>query len=271
MFLARALDRLETHTIEPFIAPILSADRNMILIVQNNTPAWLTYNGAVLGWWKLRALRDNRAIAWRKAYPAEYLRYLDVLPKVYVTAVRRLAPHTWLVVPYSSVDAEQRGWLDCAPRVMHLVRDSIKHLDVLDVRILDDQLLYCCVTLRNLPPSDTVTVAKELILAYSAEVRHRAEMDAEMARRNSYQGRIVDSVEFMGAKVLDWSEAGEQIQVTWEWNGYRNTTTISRSLSVRSVGFCADGSDASHNLTSAVALLQEGVRQKHYAVYREEL
>ena len=271
MSLADALNRLETHRVEPFVAPILDADRNVILVVQNNTPSWLTYNGVQPGWWKLRAHRGNHAVVLGEAQPVEYCRYLDALPKIYVIAVHRLAPHTWLVVPYGAADASQRGWIDCAPRVMHLVRDSIKYLDVLDARILGDQLLYHQITLRNLPFSDTFIVAREMALAREDERRKQAIREAYEQQRNSLEHQLVDSVEFMGAQIVNWGESGENIQVTWEWNGYRNTTTVARSLSVQSVGFCADGSDAMHNLTSAVALLQEGVRQQHYAVYREEL
>lgn len=269
--LESALQRLETHVVQPFVAPILDAGHNKILVVQDDTPVWMHFNG-VPGWWVLEEYGTRRQAAIKcQAEPHQYLQYLEALPRVYVVAVCRLAPHTWLCVPYNAADAEQRGWTDCSPRPLHLVRHSVEYPNVLDARVLGTNLLYADVPMRNLPFNDTFLVAREIALRREEELRRQAIQEAYEAQRDSLEHQVTDSVEFMGAQVIDWAESGENIRVTWEWNGYRNTTTVTRSLSAQTVGFCTAGTDALHNLTSAVALLQEGVRQQHYAVYREEL
>jgi hypothetical protein len=267
MSLLEALERIERHEVHPFIAPILEDKTHRMLVFQDGLPIWFTTHTEP-GWVCFEP-RGNRAHPVRLASPHEYLEYLDNLPRIYVVSCFRFAPRTWAVIPYNPSDAMQRGWMNCEPRLLHLVRDSITPTDVLDARALGDNLLYGTVNMRGLRPEGAVgRAAQQIIMSHVEELARRTAEEERQERLSTLDGQVQDNVEFMGAQVVKWAEVGENIRVTWDWRGHTMTSTVQRDMSVETVGFCTAGTDRLHNLTSAVALLQEGVRRRHYAVER---
>ena len=66
---------------------------------------------------------------------------------------------------------------------------------------------------------------------------------------------------FVGAEFLGWHEAGEGYEVRWRHGGHEYRTRLRQDLQVESADICLDGTDLRHNLSSIVAVMEEGRRR----------
>lgn len=273
MSLASVIRRVSEHKALSFVCPILSAKTANVLVVQDDIPYKFKVSGAMVGWQYLVPASQHKATVTRAAQPREYIPYLTALPRFYVVALFRLEEHTWLVTPFNASDADQRGWEKAEPRPMHLVREAIQPLDVVDTRALGDTILYNQIDMRGLHAlsGPDAMRAQSLIAQHQDILQVKRAAKAQVASLATLEGQIEDSIGFMGGRVVTWAEVGESLHVTWEWEGRRLTTRVDRQLHVDSIGFCADGTGRTHNLTTAVALLQRAVHEDHYAAHHLDL
>jgi hypothetical protein len=302
MTLLDVLDRVSSHQPQPFIAPIPDADQVEVFTLQNNIPYRFEINTRDIdpGWWFMTpATQGYKAHVSRPAHPHEYLAYLSHLPRFYVIACYRVAQSAWLVVPFNASDAAQRGWRDGSPMLMHLVREAVRPFDVIDARALSDTLLFNSVAGLEIHNIETCRQAftgrnaislnqdwsnafvllwerRKLLEIQAArkaeEERRKAAQRAIVERRLTMEDQIKFDLEFMGAELVDWSEEGEGLSVTWTYNGYTHTERLNREMRLDVPGICLGHQEDDynwHNLSTLVATIEEGRRLHRFDIPRE--
>jgi hypothetical protein len=287
--LLSVIDRMADHRPEPFVAPLPEAERITVLTIQDGIPYRFKVRDPVRGWWRLRP-NVERGTARRvdEAQPGDVLTYLAELPRFLAIALFRLEPQTWLCMPWNASDAAQRGWPDGEPRVLHLVHDAIRAFDPVQARSLAGLMLYG--GMANLyqamydaqalqadlscePRHATYRQARRIVLQRNEQLRLQAAAEerqrrrlavaqAAVERRQSIEEHIAWQLGFMGAQLVGWAEAGESLEVTWEYEGHEHTAEVRRDLVGLSAGICLAGTAGSHNLSSLVAAIQRA-RELH--------
>lgn len=285
------IERVGGHEPQPFTVPIPEAERITVMSLQDGIPYRFRVRDPVRGWWLAEVIRRRGWVRLSNpAQPADVMAYLEALPRFYVVALFRLEEQTWLCIPWSAADAAQRGWPNGEPRVLHLVRHSVRAFDALSARSLAGLMLYEDVATRLPGAATDATAMREglplgecqarpvvyynalaIIVQRNEELRCQAE-EAERDRRQqavaaARQQRLVSIEEhirwqlgFVGAQLVGWDEAGEGLSVRWEYDGYQHEATVSRALEGVSAGICMEGSEVQHNLSSLVLAIQEARR-----------
>ena len=271
------IHELDDHRPSTFLAPVLDADRVRVHAVQDNIPYTFTVQSEP-GWWILEPL-SNKTKAQRVGPPRTMLdvtNYLKVLPRFLTIALFRVRNNTWLVVPFNSADAEQRGWLNGEPRELHLVRHRIQPLDVINARQLGGSLIYGSMSmayghsaemnrmrqnLLNCHFEMTIDIpgmaqAIDIIQQHIQEQRRMTKLKAAKERRSSVEEQLKWHLEFMGAELTSWHESGETYRVHWRHEGRNYSMDVARSGFLESAGVCLEGTDRNHNLSSAVAVMR---------------
>lgn len=261
MTLMKVIDRITRHRPGSFVCPIFDADVTEVSVMIDSIPYRFNVSEVEPGWWVMRhkgnrALYDQSiAVVEREAYPSEYLPFLEALPRFYVITLYRLSPHTWLTVPFSMADAEQRGWEKGTPRPMHLVSDSIHPLGMAECRLLDNTMIYAGLAMCSSPPNYRNAVL--IVRRREEELRRREIETRRIARQATLRGRLELQLELANARLVNWSEAGEDISVTWEHGGRRHSMRVERSGRIRSSGVCLSGGDGDYNLSAIVGVMEE--------------
>jgi hypothetical protein len=270
----------------PFVAPIPAAGWTLVWTVQDGITYKFPIRGTAPGWWRITPTSSSEARTTGRGQPSEYLEYLESLPRAYVLVLYRLEPFTWLCTPFNLSDAAQRGWENGEPRVLHLIRHAVEPFDLVDARLVGDLLLFHRVDDRLETREATEMCRQALgtvvgpprsigsghLHAYGfiqqrieAERRRLAEEAARLARAEAEErhqrematteGRLRWYLEFMGADMVGWQEAGEGYQVTWEYDGHTHSARIARDLRLDSAGICLGhrGQERRQNLSSVVA------------------
>jgi len=276
------IDEIGRIRVRPFLAPIPDAENVVVTTVQEG----VQFNYRLArepGWWVLHCDQVGVRRVEAPTSMFEMVQFLAALPRFLAIAVHRLRADTWLVAPWNSSDAAQRGWRDGEPKAMHLVRDGIRPFDVVVARRLGRTLLYDCLdeglgaapageAVRESFGSDTEDVralgvtpemrrAHSILEDYGAAVRRAERERAENERQTSLEGRLRWHLAFVGAELLGWHEAGEGYEVRWRHGGQEYRTSLRRDFQVQSAGICLDGTDPRHNLSSIVAVMEEGRRR----------
>jgi len=269
MSLKNTLLRVAEFQPRPFIAPIWNP-RMRVLAIQDRIPFHVNIEAPSPGWWKIIPSFKLNGI-WTEtgtlpAAPWEIYEFLEQLPRFYVITLFRVRENTWLCVPYNASDAQQRGWPASTPREVYLVAENISPLMCVSVRKFANVLLYDSPGERLAETSPNLQMAQEIIRQRELELEKSKKEAVEAARKleesNSIEGKIKDNLDFMGANLVQWEEEGEGIRVTWEYEGYRHSSRITRDAGVLSAGICLDGTDREHNLSALVAVIQEA-RELH--------
>lgn len=256
MALLSTIDRVASHTPTQFVAPILDAAVIEVFVLQDSIPYRFRVVGLQPGWYLLTPRTELHAVSERMAYPYEYFQYLGKLPRFYVIALHRLSPRTWLCVPYNVSDAEQRGWGSGEPKPLHLVRESISPLTYVCARSLAGTLLYDCTV--ELETTANLKNARDIVAQWQRQARIEAAKKLEEERKKTTEGYFSYRLSLAGAQMKNWSEFGEGFRVTWVHDGVNRETVVERSGRVRSAGICLSGRDGDYDLSSIVAVMEEG-------------
>jgi len=266
--LFEALNRLEQHTLRPFIAPILDSETTEVFIVQDGFPYTFRVRNWPVGWWKMDAhpTLEHMAELDREATPEEYLRFLVSLRHINVIMLYPLSDTTWLCTPYNASDASQKGWKEAIPRPIHLVRGQPVPLDPVSAGVLGGNLLFHLYPFLSRETTPDMLRARALVqdrLDTLRKVREQArQQQALLEDRKRVEGEFRYQLSLVGAELLDWSNASDGYNVTWEYGGARHTATISRSGMAISAGICMEGTDSEHDLAS-LALAMQRARELH--------
>jgi len=264
MSLFDAIDRVESHKMRPFVAPIWDSDETRVFTVQDGVPYSFPICGAEAGWYIIDG-EDSLL----EAPPTNYLPFMSKLPRFYAIALFPVSDTTWIASPYNASDAEQRGWLSAIPKPVHNVRGTLRPLDIIDTRLLGGNLLYFVpassverdVSTPDFKRADTIVQAR---LEAIKRERDRKRYEEHRKRRLKDTGaRFRHQLAVMGADLLDWREVGaDRYEVTWEYNGAQFTVPVRRSGVLYSAGICLENTDDMHDLSSAVDVM-ETARKKH--------
>lgn len=292
MNLLNVIDRIAEEKLPPFVAPIVDAERvEVFTLSESGTPYTFTVQGDA-GWYLIEP-QGKRAHIARDAYPFEVLRYLDALPRFYTIALFRLAERVWVCIPYNVSDAEQRGWMNGVPRVLHLVTDSLRAFDVVDARSLMGTLLYNTVStrvptqghaLRNAIANDeahpdfggSFRIAYDIVRGRREELRREAQMRALREQRMTTEGKIRYHLQYVNAELKSWSEEGDGYRVQWTYKGKEFEARLRKDLHAVSAGvpgraICLGhhGEEQRQNLSSIVVTLEQACKLKRFDLPRD--
>ena len=124
---------------------------------------------------------------------------------------------------------------------------------------------------------------RTLFLFHILQREQQRKILEEAQRAATEQRRIADEAEQMkdvayrlavtfgraGAKVIQFSQAGNNLIVDWELDRHRfNSVIDSRTWMVREAGICVSGDDKRHNITSIVKTAEEYVERRVLHVTR---
>ena len=266
MSIADAIERVSTQRIEPFVAPILPGQRE-VLTVQNNTPYWLRLWSVVPGWHLLTTEDRIRTTSEREAYPHEYLGYLEQLPRWLVIALFPLDDTRWLCVPFHQGDADQRGWARGEPRQLHLVRHNIQARTIIIARQLGDVLIEEHLALTYIGNAPNLANATSLVVEHEMRIQRAQELERQLQLR-AQKARIMEAahisqgeqfgsmLSYSSAQMVGWKALGNNFEVEYEFDGARHTVEVKQSGQVVSAGICLSNTDRTHTLTSIVPVMQ---------------
>lgn len=268
MSLLHVLDRLSEHEPQNFAAPVLTRTTTQLFTVQENLPYWFEVEVNQPGWYELKPNKDTgKAIVVRVLDWIERVKYLEQLRRFLVFALYPIEDQTWLCSPFNLSDAEQRGWYTGSPKPIFVLQGTIKPLDVLDVRIQANNLLFCRVASERWNEAHGLSARMHAESFIEKRVNFLAQEEARKAReekRKTVSGRIKQSVEFMGATLNNLEMNATGYTITWTYNGRTYTMPVDRNLHVRSAGVCLDGTDNWHSLSSIIGVMEDSYNQRGY-------
>ena len=289
MSLLDVIAEVDRHEPREFMAPILDTRVTDVFVNLDNIPYRFEIvqdkdmpgDAVSPGWWIMKPTSKRIVEALGPAHPSQYLKYLDALPRFFVIALFPLSKdgHTWLCMPYNISDATQRGWPDGGvPLPLHLVRGRIFALDALKAKSLAGAMIYDDIAysgsafdigaaLRNrlrLTGAPDVRGASPEFLAAFHIVRDRIEQakKEERARairekRMTQEDEIRWKLDFMGAELVDWRQAGDGYVVEWRFGNVVRKVTVRRDGRIASAGICLSGLDSQENLSSIVKVMED--------------
>jgi hypothetical protein len=225
------------------------------------------------GWGVFRPVSHAEARLVRSARLAERQRYLELLPLVRLILSRR-GNDEWLAVPAHRADSRfhVEGLIP-----VRFVEDA-QLFEVIQSRFDGAQFWYAGADPRWDPATATYLrqaldqmvhpdllsrsgLTSEERTAYATNYWPRYEATAE-ARRSREEKRLRQALGHAGAELTDYVERQDVYTVTYEVDGQRHVSAISKmDLSVQVAGICLSGEDENFDLNSLVGVIREGQGQ----------
>lgn len=240
--------------------------RAKLFVVQDGIPYWFNAQVEYPGWYYLAPRAPKKksndeiaptATVVREAHAHEYIDYMDMLPSIYVIAIFPISNSTWLVTPYNISDADQRGWKNGVPRPAYLVLDNIAALDVIKVRMLPSGLIFDHLSGIHSANTKEARIAQSIYDRRLQVVREQEARQERASRLTTEQGKLEESLAFMGAELEDWTRELDGYVVRWSLGGQIYKMQIDTNLRVTSAGVCLSGTDDWHSLSSVVDVMKE--------------
>lgn len=221
------------------------------------------------GWGVFRPVSHAEAVLARRARLAEQSRYLDLFPLVRLILAGQVE-HSWVAVPAHRADT--RFHIDGMIPV-RLVEDG-RLFEVVEARFDGSQFWYSGPDPRRDPATakylreqlDRLTPPEQLQRSgLTAEERTAYELNyqpryeaTEEGRRSREERRLRGALAHAGADLKDFVERQDVYTVTYEVDGRRHVSAVSKAdLSVQVAGICLDGEDANFDLQSLVGVIRE--------------
>lgn len=256
------IDRVSRHKPRHFIAPVMSRDTKLF-VVQDEVPYWFYTKVDYPNWYYLLPRKSKNkmdkptAVPLRQANPHEYIDYLGALPIFQVIALFPVSDSVWLVMPFNIADAEQRGWPEGAPRSMHLTMDNISPMDVITSRLLAPRTLIFDHLFDLAIAKREMEIARDIFDRRLDAIRKQEVKTKRVNQLQTEEGRLRESLKFMGAKLEDWTREIDGYVVRWKIDGQVYRTQIDTNMRVVSAGVCLNGTDDWHSLASVVQVMQD--------------
>lgn len=275
--------RFANYKPQSFVAPIPTNGIVDVFTLQNGVPLRYVVRNQRPGWYEINP--GNRNLVGKEAKINEIDEYLQSLPRFYAIVGVPSGENTWLVFPYNASDAAQRGWKNGEPKQVYLVNEKIEPLEVIVTRNLAGILLYQGLDYRlgEHAKSDAYRNAPDKPAyggqswgnAYDMVVNwyKRMEQDAIRTRLETQTmnatERMKFMLEFMGASLVSAEKLGRGYQVVWQApDGHTYKMAVQEDGRIAVAGFCLDGTDSQHNLSSIVAVMEEGQRRRRPDIHR---
>jgi hypothetical protein len=221
------------------------------------------------GWGIFQPISLGEARLIRPAKLAERQRYLNLFPLVRLILAGR-QQEQWLAVPAHQADTRFRV------EGMILVRlvEEAQLFEVIESRFDGSQFWYVGSDPRWDPAMATYLrqaleqmvqpeklsrpgLTAEERAAYAANYWPRYEATEE-ARRSREEQRLRQALDHAGAELKDYVERQDVYSVTYEVDGQRHVSAVSKKdLSVQVAGICLSGEDENFDLQSLVGVIRE--------------
>jgi hypothetical protein len=277
--------RFADYKPQPFVAPIPTNGIVDVFTLQNNVPLRYVIRNQKIGWYEINPGRRN--MIGREAYMNETEEYLNALPRFYAIVGVPSGENSWLVFPYNASDAAQRGWKNGEPKQVYLVSEKIEPFDVIVIRNLAGTMLYQGVDYRLGEQVNSENLRGIVANGYDypargswgnaytlvSEWRKKAEQDAFRVRLKtqtlSATERMKFMLEFMGASLVSAEKHGQGYVVVWTApDGHTYKMGVKEDGRISVAGFCLNGTDSQHNLSSIVQVMEEAQQRERPDVHR---
>jgi hypothetical protein len=254
-------------------------DREFLAPVLRDTPVQVRIAGVICrlsvqpadfeGWGIFRPLSFSETSLVRPCRLAERQRYLELFPLVRLILSGR-QDDQWLAIPAHRADTRFKieGQLP-----VRLVEDA-QPFEVIQSRFDGCQFWYASADPRWDPATagylrqaldqmahpDSLSrpgLTAEERTAYALNYWPRY-LASEEARRSADEQRLRQALEHAGAELKDYLERPDVYTVTYEIDGQRHISTVSKKdLSVQVAGICLSGEDEKFDLHSLVGVIRE--------------
>jgi hypothetical protein len=221
------------------------------------------------GWGVFRPRSHTDAELVRPARLSERQRYLELFPLVRLILAGRQG-ETWGALPAHQADTRVRinGLLP-----VRLVEDA-QLFEVIqsrfdgahfwfagpDPRWDPGTAAYLRQALDQMIPPDALSrpgLTAEERAAYAVNYQDRFQA-SEAGRRSREEGRLRQALAHAGAELKDFLERDDVYTVTYEVDGQRHVSAVSKhDLSVQVAGVCLSGEDENFDLQSLVGVIRE--------------
>lgn len=271
-----ALDRLaaaeDRFLASDFLAPVLRGGHVQVRIAGVICDLRIQPNDFE-GWGIFRPITHNEARLVRPARLSERQRYLQLFPLVRIILAERMGDH-WLCLPANRADARLR--IQGVPSV-HLVEEA-QLFEVVQSRFDGAQFWYDGPDPRYDPAMaaflrqaldrmvepeklDRPGLTPEERAAYAIHYWPRYQASEE-GRRSCEEQRLRQALAHAGAELKDFLERKDVYTITYEVDGQRHVSVVSKSnLSVQVAGICLSGEDENFDLQSLVGVIREAQGQ----------
>ncbi len=221
------------------------------------------------GWGVFRPASHSDAALVRQAKLAERARYLDLFPRVRLILSAK-QEEQWLALPAHRADS--RFQIDGMIPV-RLVEDA-QLFEVVEARFDGTHFWYAGPDSRW-DPATASYLRQQLALLTPPEKLQRSGLTAEEraayalsywpryqnseeARRSREEQRLRGALAHAGAELKDYVERQDVYTVTYEVDGQRHVSAVSKKdLSVQVAGICLSGEDQNFDLQSLVGVIRE--------------
>jgi len=75
--------------------------------------------------------------------------------------------------------------------------------------------------------------------------------------KKSFAGRLQTAIENAGGKLIRFNRKGDRVDVKWKVGGETFFSTIDQNFRMLDLGFCAEGHDKDHSISSAIVLAEQ--------------
>jgi hypothetical protein len=221
------------------------------------------------GWGVFRPCSHADAVLVRPARLAERARYLDLFPLVRLILASKVEDQ-WLVLPAHREDSRFR--IDGLVPVHHV--EEAQLFEVIEARFDGTHFWYAGPDPRW-DPAMASYLRQQLValtppdrlrrLGLTAEERAAYAQSywplydqSEEGRRNREEQRLRSALAHAGAELTDYIERPDVYTVTYDVDGQRHVSTISKKdFSVQVAGICLSGEDQNFDLQSLVGVIRE--------------
>jgi len=261
--------RKESQGLPEVIAPVLKR-KTRVRVAINGHPYSFLVEVVVPGWYIFQPVSSTSAEVVRIAEQFEIRECLNKVRSLRTISVRRLTSTSWLVFPFNLSDAKSRGFLP-EPQECYLVDRNLEPFMVLRARLWSSSLLFDASGItapqqeykdslikRLEQPSKVPGLNPEFGMVYDI-----VSNEIKQERLRTIEGRIRDSVEYLGAELIGYSESGQGYIVEWRDGNNIYKSRVGVNFRLQSAGVCLNGREYEQTLTSTVAVMR-GSRQRQY-------
>ena len=270
--LTDALSRLaaaeERFLASEFLAPVIRGGHVQVRIAEVICTLHIQ-PGDFEGWGVFRPSSHSEVALVRQAKLTERQRYLELFPLVRLILAEK-RNEIWLAMPAHRADS--RFQIDGLIPVQ-LVEDA-QQFEVVEARFDGAHFWYAGADARW-DPAMASYLRQELAQLTPPEKLHRSGLTAEEraayaqsywprfeateeARRSREEQRLSGALAHAGAELKEFVERKDVYTVTYEVDGQRHVSAISKKdLSVQVAGICLSGQDENFDLQSLVGVIRE--------------
>lgn len=255
--LASVIERLAGHRPADFSAPIPTKNTTSVFTIQDRIPYWFSVSVDEPGWYHMTPEGERVEIV-QEMQPYEIFEYLEKLTRFYVITLFPVTENTWMVSPFNNSDASQRGWRNGEPRYMHLVDVELAPLEIVEARRMNsDMLLFHQLGVIVKENTPDMLFAENIVNDYIAEMQRREIERAKAERRKTVQGRMEETLNDVGAELVEWKPNVHGYEVTWSHKGRTHKMTVDENLRIMSAGVCLANTDHWHSLSTIVHVMED--------------